>query len=96
MDAREICVEVAYATPARQFLVEVRVGASATLRDAILASGVLSQFPQIDLATAAVGVFGRPGRLDDPLRSGDRVEIYRPLAMDPKDARRKRAKAQPG
>ncbi|HZP11985.1 MAG TPA: RnfH family protein [Nevskiaceae bacterium] len=91
-------VEVAYALPDEQVLLKVRVAAGATLRDAIDASGILRRFPQIDLARDAVGVFGKVAKLDDRLSAGDRVEIYRPLTMDPKQARRQRAlkKRQPG
>ena len=85
-------VEVVYALPDEQVLLKVQVKRGATLRDAIEASGVLSRFPQIDLARDAVGVFGKIAKLDDRLNAGDRVEIYRPLVMDPKEARRQRAK----
>jgi len=73
-------VEVVYATPGRQ-----------TVRDAIERSGVLAAFPETDLARSRVGIFGRLTALSAPLRDDDRVEILRPLAADPKDARRKRA-----
>jgi putative ubiquitin-RnfH superfamily antitoxin RatB of RatAB toxin-antitoxin module len=86
-----ICVEVAYATPTRQFLQEVEVAPDATVAEAIEASGVLAQFPEIDLTRNTVGVFSERRVLDDPLRQGDRVEIYRPLIADPKAMRRKRA-----
>ncbi len=94
----ELEVEVAYAMPDEQVLLKVRVANGATLRDAIEASGILKRFPQIDLARDAVGIFGKGAKLDDQLGAGDRVEIYRPLTMDPKEARRKRArqKRQPG
>ncbi len=69
----------------------LRVAAGATVLDTVRASGVLERFPTIDISTAAVGVWGRVAQLDTPVRQGDRVEIYRPLAIDPKEARRKRA-----
>lgn len=62
------------------------------MRDAIEASGILERFPEIDLDRQPVGVFGRHCRLQDPLRDGDRVEIYRPLIADPKEMRRRRAR----
>ena len=66
----------------------------ATLIDAVRASGVLQRHPQIDLARQAVGIWGRIGALDAPLKDGDRVEIYRPLQVDPKEARRRRQRLQ--
>ena len=96
--AVELEVEVAYARPEEQVLLKVRVPEGATLRAAIEASGILQRFREIDLARDAVGIFGKLAKLDDRLSAGDRVEIYRPLAMDPKEARRRRArrKSQPG
>jgi uncharacterized protein len=85
-------VEVAYARPQEQVVVELELAPGATLRSAIEASGLLQRFAEIDLATAKVGVFGRVRALDDALQPGDRVEIYRPLSADPKDARRERAR----
>jgi len=84
-------VEVVYATPGRQTVYALDVAAGATVRDAIERSGVLAAFPEIDLARNRVGIFGRLTALSAPLRDDDRVEILRPLAADPKDARRKRA-----
>jgi putative ubiquitin-RnfH superfamily antitoxin RatB of RatAB toxin-antitoxin module len=84
-------VEVVYATPAtqRRYAVEVREGA--TVREAVEQSGVLRDFPQIDLVRDRVGIYGRLAALDDVLREGDRVEVLRPLVADPKTARRRRA-----
>lgn len=84
-------VEVAYATAEVQRLLTVRVSAGATLRDAIGASGILREFPEIDLAKNKVGIFSKPAKLEQALRAGDRVEIYRPLIANPKEARKKRA-----
>lgn len=89
-----IHVEVAYATPAKQALVTVKVLPNATIEEAILASGLLDQFPEIDLSTAKVGVFSRLATLQTRLLAGDRVEIYRPLQVDPKLARKQRVKAK--
>jgi len=91
-----IAVEVIYALPDEQLPMRLELPAGASVRQAIESSGVLRKYPQIDLATAKLGIFTRPCKLDDPLRDGDRVEIYRPLLIDPKDARRQRAKRQPG
>ena len=87
-----IQVEVAYAKPDSQFLKEVEVRQGASVKDAINASGVLDSYPEIDLDTQSVGIFGRVCDLDRLLDAGDRVEIYRPLMIDPKDARRERVK----
>lgn len=84
-------VEVAYARPDRQRLVTVELAAGATARDAVRASGLVDEFPEIDMEQAPLGVFGRASTGDTVLRAGDRVEIYRPLQVDPKEARRKRA-----
>ncbi|HSD41030.1 MAG TPA: RnfH family protein [Burkholderiales bacterium] len=86
-------VEVVYATPAAQgqYAVDIREGA--TVRDAVERSGVLRDFPQIDLACDRVGIHGRLVALEDPLRDGDRVEILRPLVADPNTARSRRARA---
>jgi putative ubiquitin-RnfH superfamily antitoxin RatB of RatAB toxin-antitoxin module len=87
-----IDAEVVYALPAVQRRYAVRLREEATVRDAIEASGVLAEFGVIDLAAAKVGVFGRIVDLQRPVVAGDRIEIYRPLAADPKDARRRRAR----
>jgi putative ubiquitin-RnfH superfamily antitoxin RatB of RatAB toxin-antitoxin module len=86
-------VEVVYATPGaqRRYAVDVREGA--TVREAVERSGVLQEFPQIDLARDRVGIYGRLAALDDVLREGDRVELLRPLVADPKTARKRRAQA---
>ena len=90
-NADRIPVEVAYALPEKQVILKLMVAPDATLESAIRASGILEQFPDIDLASSKVGVFGKPGKLDETLRAGDRVEIYRPLIADPKEVRKKRA-----
>ncbi len=93
MTVDKITVEVVYALPERQSVREVRLQPDATVREAIQQSGLLALHPEIDLAQAAVGVHGRRTTLDALLRERDRVEIYRPLTADPKDARRRRARA---
>lgn len=84
-------VEVAYATPVRQEVIEVSVRPGATVEQVIRASGMLARFPEIDLTRQRVGTFGETARLQDAVHNGDRVEIYRPLVADPKEARRARA-----
>jgi putative ubiquitin-RnfH superfamily antitoxin RatB of RatAB toxin-antitoxin module len=93
MTSATIPVEVVYALPERQTLLALQMPAGATVREAIEQSGVLQLHPEIDLSQAAVGIFGRRAPLDARLREHDRVEIYRPLTADPKDARRRRARA---
>jgi len=84
-------VEVAYARPDVQVILEVDVAQGATAEEAIRASGILDRFPEIDLAQQKVGIFGKVAPLSKDLREWDRVEIYRALIADPKAARRKRA-----
>ena len=86
-----IQVEVAYARLDKQWLIAVDVEVGATAQDAIHRSGVLTHFPEINLDINKVGIFGKLGQLNTPLRAGDRVEIYRPLSADPKEMRRQRA-----
>ena len=86
-----IRVEVAFAKATEQALLALEGEAGLTVRQVIERSGIMRQFPEIDLAVNKVGVFGRLVGPDQPVESGDRVEIYRPLVADPKEARRKRA-----
>ncbi|MEK7815812.1 MAG: RnfH family protein [Pseudomonadota bacterium] len=94
MTAATLRVEVAFATPHAQVTIETRVPPATTVAEAIRLSGVLGRCPEIDLAKNAVGIFGERARLDDVVQDGDRVEIYRPLIADPKEARRRRARAK--
>ncbi|NRQ44608.1 RnfH family protein [Rheinheimera sp. YQF-2] len=89
--AEQITVEVAYARPERQSLLTLSVGLNCTVQEAIEQSGILQQFPDIDLNVQKVGIWSRPVKPDEPLKAGDRIEIYRPLIADPKDLRRRRA-----
>ena len=84
-------MEVIYATPAKQALLQVEVEAGCTVREAIERSGIRAEFPELPAALEAVGIFSRKVSLDHVLNAGDRVEIYRPLVADPKESRRKRA-----
>jgi putative ubiquitin-RnfH superfamily antitoxin RatB of RatAB toxin-antitoxin module len=81
----ELEVEVVYALPQGEESVRVSVPHGATVRDVLEKSGLLSR------VSGKVGIFGRVVRADAPVADGDRVEIYRPLAADPKEARRRRA-----
>ena len=84
-------VEVAYARPDVQVILEVDVPEGATAEEAIRASGILERFPEIDLGKQKVGIFSKVAPLSKELREWDRVEIYRALIADPKAARRQRA-----
>lgn len=86
-------VGIAYATPAKQSWITVDVPEGTTVETAIRTSGILAQFPEIDLETQKVGVFGKPVTLDTVVEDGARVEIYRPITADPKTVRRR---AKPG
>lgn len=87
-------IEVAVAWPELQVLVPLTLTAGATVADAIAASGLESRFPNLEIHPDRLGVFAEKRSLDDELRSGDRVEIYRPLKVDPKEARRKAVEAK--
>ena len=99
--AVEIPVEVAFATPEKQRILALRVPAGTTAYQAAVQSGITKEFPEIDLDSQPMGIFakplngkGRPLPKDYELRAGDRVEIYRPLKIDPKQARLQRARAK--
>lgn len=87
-----IKIEVVYARFDQQHLITVEVEESATIEAAIVHSGLLQIFPEIDLTKQKVGVFSKPRELHDQVVMGDRIEIYRPLLIDPKEARRAKAK----
>ena len=84
-------VEVVYATPARHEVITVAVRPGATVEQVIRQSEIFLCFPDIDLSHHRVGIFGEMARLQDPVHDHDRVEIYRPLITDPKEARRNKA-----
>lgn len=85
-------IQVAYISGGIEYLVDIDAENHICVNDAIALSGVLNQFPDISLEQNKVGVFGEIVALDYRLKEGDRVEIYRPLSMDPMEARRLRAK----
>ncbi len=84
-------ITVAYATQELQIEMPLEVSTHCTVALAIRQSQILQRFPEIYLPDASVGIFGERVRLDTVLQAGDRVEIYRPLLVDPKEARRARA-----
>jgi putative ubiquitin-RnfH superfamily antitoxin RatB of RatAB toxin-antitoxin module len=91
-----IQVQVCYALPDTVYLQDVIIPAASAIQDAILASGVLQQYPEIKLAAARVGIFGKLKALDYLLQHGDRVEIYRSLQAEPMESRRRRAAHKTG
>lgn len=88
---RLITVEVAYALPDAQPIIALEMDAGASVKEAIMRSGLLAVFPDIDLTVNKVGIFGKLTRLTAVLKERDRVEIYRPLLVDPKESRKQRA-----
>lgn len=89
-------VQICYARPDSQTLIDLTVAAGTNVEQAIRQSGMLEKTPEINLLHNRVGIFGKLKPLDTPLREGDRVEIYRPLEVDPKEARRLRARRKAG
>ncbi|MFV8833688.1 RnfH family protein [Aquisalimonas sp.] len=87
-----IAVQVAYARPERQCVLDLSVPAGTTAREAVQVSGISEVFGEIDARTSPIGIYGRAVEDEHPLRAGDRVEVYRPLVIDPKEARRQRAR----
>jgi putative ubiquitin-RnfH superfamily antitoxin RatB of RatAB toxin-antitoxin module len=87
-------IEVVYALPESEDAVQLTLSAGAKVRDAVLASGILERHPQIDLSRHKIGIYGKVVAAGALLADGDRVEIYRPLLLDPKEARRRRARSK--
>lgn len=88
---KQVIIEIIYALPGEQFLFALRMEPGSTVEQAIVQSGILDRYPDIDLAHQKVGVFSRRVELADALKDGDRIEIYRALTIEPKEARRLRA-----
>jgi putative ubiquitin-RnfH superfamily antitoxin RatB of RatAB toxin-antitoxin module len=84
-------IEVAYATPNKQIILECEVDSGASPRQVVKISGIDQHFPEIDLENCELGVFGKAVAANYELSDGDRIEIYRPLLADPKEVRRQRA-----
>jgi len=89
-------VGVVYAIPARQSWLTVDVPEGTSVRDTIEKSGILHQFPEINLESQKVGIFGKATTLDAIVEEGARVEIYRPIIADPKTVRRRPKEAAEG
>jgi putative ubiquitin-RnfH superfamily antitoxin RatB of RatAB toxin-antitoxin module len=86
-----ISVEVVFALPTTATCLTLKVEQGTTAQQAVIQSGILTKCPEINPETLTLGVWNRTCKLEQKLKAGDRVEIYRPLIADPKDARRKRA-----
>lgn len=89
---KKILVEVAYASVTTAKIIAIEVEPASTCFEAISQSGILSLFPEIDLSSQKIGVFSESRALSSEVKAGDRVEIYRPLIINPKDARREKAR----
>jgi putative ubiquitin-RnfH superfamily antitoxin RatB of RatAB toxin-antitoxin module len=92
--ADRLPVEIVLATPERQVLLALEVDAGSNVADVIARSCIGSQFPELDVDEMPVGIWGTPVSRDRPVGPGDRVELYRPLEIDPREARRQRASAE--
>lgn len=86
-----IYIEIAYATPEQQLILEDHVPPGTSPREAVLKSTIDEYFPEIEKENCDIGIFGKVIRPDHVLENGDRIEIYRPLIADPKEVRKKRA-----
>ncbi len=84
-------IEVVFALPGRQHLISVTVDPGTTVEMAISLSAIGDKFPDEDFSNYQAGIWGKPVNRDQPLQHGDRLELYRPLLMNPRDARRKLA-----
>ena len=89
-----ITVEVAYGSAESQLLIELQVQRGTTLIEAIRLSGIADKFPEINVIDSRKGIFGKFEEDDKVLGNHDRVEIYRPLPVDPREARRRRARKE--
>lgn len=90
-DLKKILIELVYALPDEQKILEIEVAPDTNVKQAIELSGILQQYPEIDLTKNKVGIFSKVTKLDTLLRERDRIEIYRPLIADPKEVRKKKA-----
>lgn len=93
MASVEIRVEIVFAAPGEQLLCALSVPLGATIAEVIESSPLAERFPDFELGAMQVGVWGHPAASSQVVRDGDRVEIYRPLQMDPREARRRLAAA---
>lgn len=90
-DTTQCQIEVVYGTSSRQEILTLTVAPDTTVENAIIASGMLDEFSEIDLSKNNVGIWNRAAKLSDVVNDLDRIEIYRPLLADPKEVRKRRA-----
>ncbi len=90
-DTSKITIEVVYGVPHKQKILTLLVNQGTSVEQAIVNSGIIALFPEIDLSTAKVGIWNRAVKMSEVLDELDRIEIYRPLIADPKDVRKRRA-----
>ena len=91
--AEQLQVEIVFALPGKQVLLAVTVDHGASIGDVIAASGLAEQFPDESIQRLETGIWGRAAARDHRVRDGDRVELYRPLLRDPREARRELAQS---
>jgi putative ubiquitin-RnfH superfamily antitoxin RatB of RatAB toxin-antitoxin module len=87
----KLTIEVVYGVPHKQKILTLLVAAGSTVEQAIIDSGIITLFPEIDLSINKVGVWNRAVKLSEAVNDLDRIEVYRPLIADPKDVRKRRA-----
>lgn len=87
----KVTIEVVYGVPQKQKILTLLVAAGTTVEQAIIESGIIALFPEIDLSINKVGIWNRAVKLSEEVNDLDRVEVYRPLIADPKDVRKRRA-----
>ena len=90
-DSSRLAIEIVFALPEKQELIALTVDPGTTVEMAIQQSAIGDLFPDENLSNCQAGIWGKPVDRDHPLKSGDRLELYRPLIMDPREARRKLA-----
>lgn len=90
-DVDGLAIEVVFALPSRQALISLIVRAGTDVESAIRQSAISGIFPDEDFSKYQAGIWGKPVKRDYLLRNGDRLELYRPLSMDPREARRQLA-----
>lgn len=87
-------ISIVYGYADKQTMLSLNVDAGTSAEEAIIKSGIQTLWPEIDLAHIKIGIFGKKVTLNTPVKDGDRIELYRPLTIDPKQARKLRATKQ--
>lgn len=91
VENEKIVIEVVYGVPHKQKIVTISLDIGTSVEEAIIKSGIITLFPEIDLTVNKVGIWNRAVKLSEILNDLDRIEVYRPLIADPKDVRKRRA-----